>query len=161
MQCSPYQVVTGKIYCPKQHFLPPATVWRFTKIKEVLLKNTQVVIQSDSHMPQENESRKVLNYTQLFFLWACTATEMIPTVEMISATELTLDHHRNDTYLQSKWSRHKFLEPWLKWTWDFAIYSKFFVYSCKHDFKQRKIEKAIRLIIVLYTDFIFKISTFF
>ena len=63
-------VVTGKIYCQKQHFLPPATVWRFTKIKEVLLKNTQVVIQSDSHMPQENECRKVLNYTQLFFLWA-------------------------------------------------------------------------------------------
>ena len=70
-------------------------------------------------------------------------------------------HHRNDTYSQSKWSRHKFLEPWLKWTWDFAIYSKFFVYSCKHDSKQRKIEKAIRLITVLYTDFIFKILTFF
>ena len=31
--------------------------------------------------------------------------------------------HRNDTYLQSKWSRHKFSEPWLKWTRDFAIYS--------------------------------------
>ena len=54
-------MVTGKIYRLKQHFLPPATVWRFTKIKEVLLKNTQVVIQSDSHMPQENECRKVLN----------------------------------------------------------------------------------------------------
>ena len=24
-QCSPYQVVTGKIYRLKQHFLPPAT----------------------------------------------------------------------------------------------------------------------------------------
>ena len=32
-----------------------------------------------------------------------------------------------------------FSEPWLKWTWDLAIYSKFFVYSCKHDSKQRKI----------------------
>ena len=91
----------------------------------------------------------------------CTATEMIPTIEMISATEMTPNHHRNDTYSQSKWSRHKFLEPWLKWTWDFAIYSKFFVYSCKQDSKQRKIEKAIRLITVLYTDFIFKILTFF
>ena len=70
-------------------------------------------------------------------------------------------HHRNNTFSQSKWSRHKFSEPWLKWTWDFAIYSKFFVYSCKHDSKQRKIEKAIRLITVLYTDFIFKILTFF
>ena len=85
----------------------------------------------------------------------CTATEMIP------ATEMTPNRHRNDTYSQSKWSRHKFSEPWLKWTWDFAIYSKFFVYSCKHDSKQRKIEKAIRLITVLYTDFIFKILTFF
>ena len=95
------------------------------------------------------------------------ATEMIPTIEMISATEMTHNqhrndpHHRNDTYSQSKCSRHKFLEPWLKWTWDFAIYSKFFVYSCKQDSKQRKIEKAIRLITILYTDFIFKILTFF
>ena len=38
-QCSPYQAVTGKIYRLKQHFLPPATAWRFTKIKEVVLKN--------------------------------------------------------------------------------------------------------------------------
>ena len=98
---------------------------------------------------------------------ACTATEMIPTIEMISATEMTPNHHRNDphhrndTFSQSKWSRHKFSEPWLQWTWDFAIYSKFFVYSYKHDSKQRKIEKAIRLITVLYTDFIFKILIFF
>ena len=25
VQCSPYQVVNGKIYCVKQHFIPPAT----------------------------------------------------------------------------------------------------------------------------------------
>ena len=31
-QCSPYHAVTGKIYYLKQHFLPPATAWRFTKI---------------------------------------------------------------------------------------------------------------------------------
>jgi len=31
MQCSPYQAVTGKIYCLKQQFLPPATSWWFTK----------------------------------------------------------------------------------------------------------------------------------
>ena len=44
MQCSPYQAITGKIYRLKQHFLPPAMALRFTKIKEVLLKNTLVVI---------------------------------------------------------------------------------------------------------------------
>ena len=88
-------------------------------------------------------------YGHMVQLVGCTTTEMIPTIEMISATEMTPNHHRNDTYSQSKWSRHKFSEPWLKWTWDFAIYSKFFVYSCKHDSKQRKIEKAIRLITVL------------
>ena len=48
-QCSPYQAVTGKIYHLKQHFLPRAVAWRFTKIKEVLLKNTQVVIWSNYH----------------------------------------------------------------------------------------------------------------
>ena len=26
-------------------------------------------------------------------------------------------YHRNDIYSQSNWCRHKFLEPWLKWTW--------------------------------------------
>ena len=56
-----HQAVTCKIYRLKQHFLPPATSWRFTKIKEVLIKNTQFVIQSDSHMPQGK-------CTQLFFL---------------------------------------------------------------------------------------------
>ena len=35
--------LTGKIYGLKQHFLPPATAWRFTKIKYVVLKNKQVV----------------------------------------------------------------------------------------------------------------------
>ena len=54
-QCSPYQAVTGKISRLKQHFLLPATAWRFTKIKEVLSRNTQVGIRSDSHMPQGNE----------------------------------------------------------------------------------------------------------
>ena len=29
---------------------------------------------------------------------ACTATEMIPTIEMISATEMTPNHHRNDPH---------------------------------------------------------------
>ena len=32
-QCSPSQAVTSKIYHLKQHFLPTATTWRFTKIK--------------------------------------------------------------------------------------------------------------------------------
>ena len=39
-QCSPYQVVTSKIYLLKQQFLPPATFWKFTKPREVVLKNT-------------------------------------------------------------------------------------------------------------------------
>ena len=73
IQCSPFQAVTCKIYNLKQHVLLPATVWRFTKTRKVLLKNTQVVIQSASHMPQGNEwiYGKVLKYT-LFFssLWA-------------------------------------------------------------------------------------------
>ena len=46
-QCSPYQAVTVKIFCLKQHFVRPATAWRFTKIKKVALKNTQVVIWSN------------------------------------------------------------------------------------------------------------------
>ena len=29
LQCSPYHAVTSKIYHLKQHFLLPATVWRF------------------------------------------------------------------------------------------------------------------------------------
>ena len=29
LQCSPYHAVIGKIYHLKQHFLPPATAWRF------------------------------------------------------------------------------------------------------------------------------------
>ena len=37
LQCSPYQTVTGTIYRLKQHFLSPATAWRFAKIKEVRL----------------------------------------------------------------------------------------------------------------------------
>ena len=37
-QCSPYQEVSGKInYHLKQHFLLPATAWRFTKIKLVVV----------------------------------------------------------------------------------------------------------------------------
>ena len=47
--CSPYEVVTGKIYHLKQYLLLPATTWKFTKIKLVVLKNMQVVIRSDSH----------------------------------------------------------------------------------------------------------------
>ena len=38
IQCSSHQAVTGKIYCLKQHFLPPATAWRFTDNKWVVLK---------------------------------------------------------------------------------------------------------------------------
>ena len=45
----------GKIFRLQKHFLPPAPAQRFTTIKAVLLKNTQVVMRTDSHMPQGNE----------------------------------------------------------------------------------------------------------
>ena len=48
MQCSPYQAVTGKIYCLKQHFLLPATAQRFT----------QVVIRSDPHKKMNEHMEK-------------------------------------------------------------------------------------------------------
>ena len=47
-QCSPYQAVTNKIYLLKQHFLLAATAWSVIKIIGCF-KNTQVVIQADSH----------------------------------------------------------------------------------------------------------------
>ena len=52
-QCSPYQTVTSKIYRLKQHFLPPATTWRFTKITKKQILKKEVVIQSDCQ--KENE----------------------------------------------------------------------------------------------------------
>ena len=62
------------IYHLKQLFLMPATVWRFTKIKEVLLKNTQVVIWSRfTHATRKWKNikyGKVLKYTPFFFIWA-------------------------------------------------------------------------------------------
>ena len=39
--------VTDKIYGLKQHFLPPATAWRFTKIKYVVFENKQVVTRKE------------------------------------------------------------------------------------------------------------------
>ena len=36
-----------------QHFLPPATTWRFIKIKKVDFLKKEVLIRSDSH--KENE----------------------------------------------------------------------------------------------------------
>ena len=35
---------------------------------------------------------------KLIGLRACTATQMIPTIEMIPATEMTPNHHRNDPH---------------------------------------------------------------
>ena len=40
---------TGKMYGLKQHFLPPATAWRFTTIKYVVLKNKQVVTHKETN----------------------------------------------------------------------------------------------------------------
>ena len=68
-QCSPYQEVTGKSYHLKQHFLLPATAWRFTNEIGSFKKYASCApIRSD----QGNEwiDGKVLKYTQLFFLWA-------------------------------------------------------------------------------------------
>ena len=45
-------------------------------------------------------------------MWcACTATEMIPTVEMISATEMTLNHHRNDPHHRNDTGGHHRNDP--------------------------------------------------
>ena len=69
-QCSPYQEVTSKIYRLKQHFLPLATAWRFTKIKYVVLKICK--FWSDLIL-----SRKWMNIWkstkayQLFLFWPC------------------------------------------------------------------------------------------
>ena len=41
--------VTGQICSLKQHFLPPATAWRFTKIKHVVVKNKQVVTHKETN----------------------------------------------------------------------------------------------------------------
>ena len=66
-QCFPYQAVTGKIYHLKQHFLLPATAWRF--IKNILKKESCDLIRF-SQRKWINIYGKVLKYTQLFFLWA-------------------------------------------------------------------------------------------
>ena len=34
MQCSPYKMVTCKIYRLKQHFLPPVTIWKKVDFKK-------------------------------------------------------------------------------------------------------------------------------
>ena len=41
---------------------------------------------------------RVIQYQEFIVMYRshCTATEMIPTIEMISATEMTPNHHRND-----------------------------------------------------------------
>ena len=41
--------VTSQICSLKQHFLPPATAWRFTKIKYVVFKNKQVVTHKETN----------------------------------------------------------------------------------------------------------------
>ena len=53
-------------------FVLPTTGWRFTKIKYyVVLKNTQVVIQSDQGNEWINYMEKYRKETQLLFLRAC------------------------------------------------------------------------------------------
>ena len=42
---------------------------------------------------------------------ACTATEMIPTVAMISATEMTPNHHRNDPHHRNDTGGHHRNDP--------------------------------------------------
>ena len=88
------------------------------------------------HYIQQNlASGLVINFRPQFFahIQGRTATEMIPTIEMIPASEMTCNHHRNDplhrndTYSLSNCSRHKFSEPRLKWTWDFAIILRLFM----------------------------------
>ena len=42
---------------------------------------------------------RVIQYQEFIVMYRshCTATEMIPTIEMISATEMNPNHHRNDS----------------------------------------------------------------
>ena len=42
---------------------------------------------------------------------ACTATEMIPTIEMIFATEMTPNHHRNDPHHRNDTGGHHLNDP--------------------------------------------------
>ena len=44
-------------------------------------------------------------------LRACTAAEMIPTIEMISATEMTPNYHRNDPHHRNDTAGHHRNEP--------------------------------------------------
>ena len=43
---------------------------------------------------------------------ACNATEMIPTMEMISATEMTPNHHRNDPLHRNDTGGNHRNDPW-------------------------------------------------
>ena len=42
---------------------------------------------------------------------SCTATEMIPTIETISATEMTPNHHRNDPHHRNDTGGHHRNDP--------------------------------------------------
>ena len=42
---------------------------------------------------------------------SCTANEMIPSIEMISATEMTPNHHRNDAHYQNNTGAHYRNDP--------------------------------------------------
>ena len=56
-QCSPYQAVTGKIYCLKQHFLVTlCSCLKVTKIKKVVLKHASC---HPSRSSQEKEVNRV------------------------------------------------------------------------------------------------------
>ena len=72
LQCSPLQVVTGKIYRLKQHFLPPATAWSVTKIKYTVSCFKKYASCGSSRSTQEKEvyteKKKSKKYAHLFSL---------------------------------------------------------------------------------------------
>ena len=66
---------SGKIYRLKQHFLPPAIAWRFTKIKKKMFVCLFVFLSCGPVRFSQGNGwiyEKVLKYTQHFFFWWVT-----------------------------------------------------------------------------------------
>ena len=55
-----------KIYHSKQHFAPPATAWRFTKMKQVVLKN--LICKLWSKLENKEKQESIHSYS-LWFLY--------------------------------------------------------------------------------------------
>ena len=58
LQYSPYQAVTSKFYCLKQHFLLPATAQKFTKFKGTVSRHCACTAMIDSGSLLTNRNRQ-------------------------------------------------------------------------------------------------------